>query len=358
VKKSNGTLYWGSGPLAESDLSGTMQREYLSFGGKRIARLDIPSGTAPTASNAHYYFSDHLGSSNVVTDSAGTMRPCTNSPVAYTSVATGEEESDFMPYGREMQLCDAAPQHFKFTGKERDTESGLDHFDKRHDSSSLGRFITPDPVTISRQIIDPQTLNKYSYAFNRPTILIDPDGRWPTWYHHTIIQDTFGNLGSHSVAVLEAASDWVDSVTAGNQAPERSFMHAMSDGEHHQSVAEAERLTNDYISSEVKAAVDEQIRFESGGGKGNSDAALTRFGHALHTVTDRTSPEHAGYQPWYCLVCASAYDHKNKEERSSKSSDSADMEARYEAHVEAAALWRKYQDDLIKERKRRCDLTK
>jgi RHS repeat-associated protein len=38
---------------------------------------------------------------------------------------------------------DAAPH--KFTGKERDTESGLDNFGSRYDSTLLGRFTSPDP---------------------------------------------------------------------------------------------------------------------------------------------------------------------------------------------------------------------
>jgi hypothetical protein len=172
-------------------------------------------------------------------------------------------------------------------------------------------------------------------------------------YHHIIIVDTFGNLGAHSVGVLEAASDWVDSVGAGNQAPERSFMHAMRDGEHNQSVEEAERQTNEYITSELNAAVGKQLAYEAGGGKGNSDDALTNFGHALHTVTDRTSPEHSGYQPWFCLVCLSAYQHSRKEERSARSSNRADEEARYLAHVEAARLWQRYQAQLEAERKKR-----
>src|SRR5205823_2367153 len=186
VKKSNGTLYWGSGPLAESDLSGTMQREYVMFNGKRIARLDIPSGASPTASNAHYYFSDHLGSSNVVTDYQGTMRPCTSSPAGYTSVATGEEESDFMPYGRELQLCDAAPQHFKFTGKERDAESGLDNFGKRYNASSLGRFMTPDAFYKDSHVGDPQSWNEYSYVRNNPLRYIDPNGETATVTKHCV----------------------------------------------------------------------------------------------------------------------------------------------------------------------------
>jgi RHS repeat-associated protein len=35
---------------------------------------------------------------------------------------------------------------YKFTGKERDSESGLDNFGARYFGSSLGRFQTPDPV--------------------------------------------------------------------------------------------------------------------------------------------------------------------------------------------------------------------
>ena len=34
---------------------------------------------------------------------------------------------------------------YKFTGKERDSESGLDNFGARYNASSMGRFMTPDP---------------------------------------------------------------------------------------------------------------------------------------------------------------------------------------------------------------------
>ena len=100
VKKSTGTIYWGlasNEPLAESDLSGTLSKEFIFFGGKRMARLDLPGGAV------HYYFSDHLGSSNVVTSATG---------------ATIEEESDFYPFGGERVLTDLLPdQRYKFTGK-------------------------------------------------------------------------------------------------------------------------------------------------------------------------------------------------------------------------------------------------
>jgi RHS repeat-associated protein len=63
---------------------------------------------------------------------------------------------------------------YKFTGKERDSESGLDNFGARYDSSSMGRFMSPDPV--GGQKIDPQTLNKYSYVRNNPINFTDPTG--------------------------------------------------------------------------------------------------------------------------------------------------------------------------------------
>jgi RHS repeat-associated protein len=34
---------------------------------------------------------------------------------------------------------------YKFTGKERDTESGLDYFGARFNASTMGRFKSPDP---------------------------------------------------------------------------------------------------------------------------------------------------------------------------------------------------------------------
>jgi RHS repeat-associated protein len=123
VMKSNGTIYWGPGPLAESDLNGGIQREFVFFNGKRTARLDLPSGLA------HYYFSDELGSTDLVTNATGGI----------------ENESDYYPYGGEQVITQTlANQNYKFTGKERDAESGLDDFGARYYGSALGRFLTPD----------------------------------------------------------------------------------------------------------------------------------------------------------------------------------------------------------------------
>lgn len=83
---------------------------------------------------------------------------------------------------------DASPLHF--TGKQRDTESNLDYFGARYNSSNLGRFMSPDwsavPTTVPyAKLNNPQTLNLYTYVGNNPISGLDPDGHCkigPTTY--------------------------------------------------------------------------------------------------------------------------------------------------------------------------------
>jgi len=63
------------------------------------------------------------------------------------------------------------------TGKERDTESGLDNFVKRYFGSSMGRFMTPDAFYKDSHVGDPQSWNEYAYARNNPLRYVDPTGQ-------------------------------------------------------------------------------------------------------------------------------------------------------------------------------------
>jgi len=166
VKKSNGTtgtLYWYMSPgiVAESDLSGNLQSEYMFFDGERVARKDFPGNAVS------YYFSDHLKTTDIVTDAQGNIK----------------NESDFYPWGGELQFLNNDSNHYKFTGKERDSETGLDYFGARYYSNGLGRWVTPDwapwsdpaPVPYA-DLRNPQSLNLYAYTKNNPTTLTDPNG--------------------------------------------------------------------------------------------------------------------------------------------------------------------------------------
>jgi RHS repeat-associated protein len=157
VKKSTGKLYWNDlsgNTVVETDLAGNNPDEYIFFGGRRIARRQS-SGTV------HYYFADHLGSSRVVTNPTGTIL----------------DDSDFYPFGGERVVASSSGNNYKFTGKERDTESGLDFFGARYYASALGRFASVDPIWIKLdRLIDPQRLNLYAYARNNPLLFLDPTG--------------------------------------------------------------------------------------------------------------------------------------------------------------------------------------
>jgi RHS repeat-associated protein len=93
-------------------------------------------------------------------------------------------ETDFS-YGYTSPFVDPA---CKFTGKERDSESGNDYFGARYYASSMGRWLSPDwsgpgdPVPYAN-FEDPQSLNLYSYVgtilFLGLILLVTIIGGWP-----------------------------------------------------------------------------------------------------------------------------------------------------------------------------------
>ncbi len=81
---------------------------------------------------------------------------------------------------RQHHVYDAVALLFnahKFTGKERDSESGLDYFGARYFSGAQGRFTSPDEPLGDQYPEDPQSWNLYSYVRNNPLRNTDPTGR-------------------------------------------------------------------------------------------------------------------------------------------------------------------------------------
>jgi RHS repeat-associated protein len=233
---ATGTLYWYMTPgiVAESDLLGNIQSEYVFFDGERVARRDFPNNVVS------YYFSDHLKTASVISDAVGSII---------------KAETDYYPWGGELQFVNDDSNHYKFTGKERDSETGLDYFGARHYSNALARFITadwsaaPEPVPYA-DFSDPQALNLYSYVRNLPTSRYDPDGHQQQNNQHPHLsaeeqvdvgavaysENTRGSLQEHqaivSVVVNRANSDnpqYVgrgQNVTVHNVANNRQFQGA------------------------------------------------------------------------------------------------------------------------------------
>src|SRR5450432_4593272 len=117
---------------------------------------DSPLESTPSVA---YYFSDHLKTASVITDSLGSIK----------------SESDYYPWGGELQFVANDSNHYKFTGKERD-ETGLDYFGARYYSNGLARFITPDNGGSLQPNANPKTLNLYTYGFDNPLRFSDEEG--------------------------------------------------------------------------------------------------------------------------------------------------------------------------------------
>jgi RHS repeat-associated protein len=155
-------LYWrniAGNTIAETDATGSTSNanyhEYVFFAGRRVARSDVSSG------NVYYYFVDQLGSTRIMTQANGTV--CF--------------DSEYFPYGQELphtNTCNNISTTYKFTGYERDGETGLDYANARYYNSRLGRFMSGDPLGGDNS--DPQSLNRYAYVSNNPVNLIDPSG--------------------------------------------------------------------------------------------------------------------------------------------------------------------------------------
>jgi RHS repeat-associated protein len=112
-----------------------------------------------------YYHGDHLHSTNITTDDAGTR----------------SSETLYYPFGSPRHEHDASPDPvdpvYRFGDKENDRESGLQYFEGRYYLSQVGRFTKADPLrSAGPKLQAPQTCNLYAYALNRPHVLIDPTG--------------------------------------------------------------------------------------------------------------------------------------------------------------------------------------
>ena len=112
-----------------------------------------------TAEPIYFFHPDHLGSASWITDLNG-------QPVQHLQ---------YKPFGGDY-IDQQAPntdysERFRFTGKERDTETGYDYFGARYYSSSLGIWLSVDPMSDKYPSLSP-----YVYCADNPMRLVDAKG--------------------------------------------------------------------------------------------------------------------------------------------------------------------------------------
>jgi RHS repeat-associated protein len=153
---------YGTNGKVQSEYNGiSWLMQYVYAGNNLIAEYTANSTT-------QFIFADHLGSTRLVT--------AVNQSIV--------DNMDYLPFGQ--QIAGGSSTTHRFTGKERDAESGLDMFGARYYGSSLGRFMTPDWAAKATAVPyadfgDPQTLNLYGYVRNNPLSKADADGHCYPW---------------------------------------------------------------------------------------------------------------------------------------------------------------------------------
>jgi RHS repeat-associated protein len=101
----------------------------------------------------------------------------------------------------------------KFTGYEKDQETGLDFAQARYYGEGLGRFTSVDPKFESAKLDMPQSWNRYSYVINNPLAYTDPTGED---YNIEIIIGSDGKEHPRPV--------YVDCIGCGNWAPKYGYV--------------------------------------------------------------------------------------------------------------------------------------
>jgi RHS repeat-associated protein len=99
----------------------------------------------------YYFAQDHLGSTTALTDSKGAL----------------VERETYDAYGN---TAGTAKTRYGFTGRERDSLTGLQYNRARFYDPQLGRFISEDPIGLNGG------LNFYAYVENSPINATDPSG--------------------------------------------------------------------------------------------------------------------------------------------------------------------------------------
>ncbi|GIU81251.1 MAG: RHS repeat-associated core domain-containing protein [Acidobacteria bacterium] len=169
--------YDGEGRRVKKEVPATGETTIFVYDAFGKLTAEYSTQVAPSSeAKVSYLTSDHLGSPRVLTEQSGKVY----------------SRRDFMPFGEEIRTPQRTEQlgyggdtvRQKFTGYERDVESGLDFTQARMFAYNHGRFTSPDPLAASANPFHPQSWNRYSYSYNNPLRFTDPNGMIPGDYYN------------------------------------------------------------------------------------------------------------------------------------------------------------------------------
>ncbi len=146
------------------EITGSESIVYIHAGAKRIA-LRKETG------ELEYFLPDHLGGTNLITNTSGTVIRTTK----------------YMPYGSTYETSGTDDNDHKYTAQRLDDTTGLYYYGARYYDPSSGKFISPDSIV--QATMDPQSLDRYAYVRNNPIVNIDPSGY--SWLSEFVEDNSF-----------------------------------------------------------------------------------------------------------------------------------------------------------------------
>jgi RHS repeat-associated protein len=172
-------LYDGANILETLNQSGSVLARYT--GGPWIDETlsQLQSGTSS------YYEQDGLGSVTSLSNSAGALAN------TYT----------YDTYGKLTASSGTITNPFQFTGREFEAETGLRFYRLRYFDSTVGRFVSEDPIGFDGGI------NFYRYVQNNPALLIDPFGLSSLTFNRANGSLTLYDKNGNAIAVCTAANN-------------------------------------------------------------------------------------------------------------------------------------------------------
>ena len=169
VTKGNVTeerLYFGNVEIFRRHRNGTLELEretlHVTDDKRRIAMVDTPTvkpGSSQEMQLIRYQYSNHLGTACLELDDAAKI---ISYEEYYAFGSTSYQGSD--------QSREIPAKRYRYTGKERDEESGFYYHGARYYAPWLMRWISCDPAGTK------DWLNVYAFVQNNPVILRDPKG--------------------------------------------------------------------------------------------------------------------------------------------------------------------------------------
>ncbi|MDR2965323.1 MAG: hypothetical protein LBU88_06070 [Treponema sp.] len=185
------TVYFNKMWQTTNSTTEWLQSKHIYLGEDRVATKFNSEGNPNTLAEerrVYYYHTDHLGSAQTITNYKGDLH----------------ERLEYTPYGelwidwQSNEAIDSTP--FRFTGKERDPETGLYYFGARYLDPKTSRWLSADPALTDGSYIpvapnsddarkhnenlpgmggvfNAINLHTCHYSFNNPIRYIDPNGR-------------------------------------------------------------------------------------------------------------------------------------------------------------------------------------